>query len=450
MSIRFDGDTDYIYRSFSDTDFTIMAWVYPIGGSGSYRVAVGFPDFGDFPNMASNSDNTKWELGDNSTDNVGTQAYTVNTWQHLAWTRTGTTHKLYVNGVLSWSGTWATTWGTGNLKIGQLNASYWMSGRVAHIKIYTAVLSLAEIQAEKERVLPKRTANLWNWSITNPVSTERLLDYSGNGNNWTAAGTLTDEDQPPVSWGAPVLTYSPILVVDDGAMSGTAAAVGGTNSTLTGDGALAGTAAATGGTNTTLTGKGALAGASASQAGSNSTLTGQGVLAGSSAAQAGSNSTLTGKGALRGQSDSVAGTNTTLSGTGSLVGTSNAQSGTNSTLTGDGTLAGTSAAVAGSNSTLTDAGGNLSGSAAAISGATATLTGLGALSGISNAYSTAYATEGTVPAIPSGPVILLNVGGGGGPLPVNERPDYQISYNLDLIKALRVLEEDEELLLILG
>jgi hypothetical protein len=86
------------------------------------------------------------------------------------------------------------------------------SGRFAAIKCWSSALSLSQIQAEQYTYLPQNFSNLISW---HPCfvggATERDLDYSGNGRNLAESGVLTDEDGPPISWGAsPVLLpYTP-------------------------------------------------------------------------------------------------------------------------------------------------------------------------------------------------------------------------------------------------
>lgn len=206
MAVLVSGTQRYLYRGWSDSAFTVAFWVYPTGGGGNFRVAF-MHDYAAYaPNIASNTDNTKWELGDGYGDNVGTEAYTENTWQHVAWTRTGTSHVLYVNGISSWSGTWTTYFGP-NIFFFSNSLSYYMLGRIAYAKIWTAVLSQAEVQAEMYSIRPKRTENLYGFYPFFIGSSERVRDYSGNGNSLTENSTIEDGDSPPISWGA-----SPLVI----------------------------------------------------------------------------------------------------------------------------------------------------------------------------------------------------------------------------------------------
>lgn len=81
-----------------------------------------------------------------------------------------------------------------------------MNARFAALKFWTAALTDEEIANEMHTIRPQRTSDLYGWWPL--FSHTDLADYSGNGRDWTAQGTLTTEDGPPVSWGA-----SPIWVV---------------------------------------------------------------------------------------------------------------------------------------------------------------------------------------------------------------------------------------------
>ena len=86
------------------------------------------------------------------------------------------------------------------LTIGNDSYDEWMDAAWAHVKVWDAVLTAAELEAERWTIRPQRLANLHLWS---PLwSTSDINDYSGNGRNWTAGGTLVTEDGPPLSWGA--------------------------------------------------------------------------------------------------------------------------------------------------------------------------------------------------------------------------------------------------------
>lgn len=61
--------------------------------------------------------------------------------------------------------------------------------------------STNKLRKAMDSTYPQRTANLhiWTPAVENTAGNADN-DYSGNGNNWTAGGTLTLEDGPPIAW----------------------------------------------------------------------------------------------------------------------------------------------------------------------------------------------------------------------------------------------------------
>ena len=71
----------------------------------------------------------------------------------------------------------------------------YFNGRVAQVKIWSAMLTKTELEAEWKRDGIARTANLWAYhSFRNGPQTN---DESGNGHTLTAGGTLVAEAGPP-------------------------------------------------------------------------------------------------------------------------------------------------------------------------------------------------------------------------------------------------------------
>ena len=114
----------------------------------------------------------------------------------------------------------------------------WCNVDIAHVRVWDAVLTQAELEAERYTARPARFANLHLWS---PLwSPSDVADYSGNGRNWTVGGTLATVDGPPVAWGV-----QPWVVPYAAAASGVSATLTATlaAATLTGAGAVAATGA---------------------------------------------------------------------------------------------------------------------------------------------------------------------------------------------------------------
>lgn len=149
-----------------------------------------------------------WQLRTDFEDDwYETSALPTNTWYHLAFQRNGNNRTLFVNGVSTLTLNGANTltnpteaWGNDN------SGSSTNGGRIACVKQWNAILSTAEIQREMLTILPCRWADLH--TVSPFFNTGRLENLVGQG--WSASGTIASEDGPPVSWGAPILLFSPL------------------------------------------------------------------------------------------------------------------------------------------------------------------------------------------------------------------------------------------------
>lgn len=223
MAIRFTrASSQYIARTTGtllegNSTYTIMCWTMIVTDPNDYQSLVSIGDSGgnyqDF--LQCKGDGTTLQIASwtspNFVESTGV-ALTLSTWYHVAMVRESTTSlKFYFNGALQDTITQASSGRAAAAfnDMGRTNSGsggvgeYW-GGRVDAIKSWTAALTLAEVAQEMNTKLPVRYANLLQFCPTWPGASERVLDYSGNGANWTAFNTPTDEDPPPVSYGAPV------------------------------------------------------------------------------------------------------------------------------------------------------------------------------------------------------------------------------------------------------
>lgn len=252
MAVRFDAATDRISIAASLPDpataITITGWAYVSADTGTNATmcrvhatsgastAVTFATDGAAPAGAG-----YFTAGGSITSSTQSP---VGAWRKVAITCTGTSGNLYVATVGGATDNDAGTVGgaaspTGLTLGGRspVDGSEWFNGRLAYWRVWTAVLSQAEIEAEWASTIPVRTANLWaDWPLETHTD---LTDHSGNGRHLSAGSTATTtEDGPP-------------LAVD---VTGTATGSGGGVGAATGVREVVGQATAAGGGSGTATG----------------------------------------------------------------------------------------------------------------------------------------------------------------------------------------------------
>lgn len=209
MAVRADASGDFLTRTTvlpPIASFTVMGWFYI-----TTRVAwgaliwIGGATYGNAYSWSLDATGNSFSLWNVAADNTGAATPATGTWFHGALVCDGTgagNLRTYVNGVLAQSIAGNASAAAGNIRLlGDIaTPSQFFNGRVDNPKVFNVALTAAEILNEMQSIVPSRLANCVGWSPTFPGATERLLDLSGAGVNWTAGGTLTDEDPPPVSW----------------------------------------------------------------------------------------------------------------------------------------------------------------------------------------------------------------------------------------------------------
>lgn len=222
MAVRVDAAADRLLRTTDLINFnaayTVMFWAYPVTLTQGFAYLwtinrdQGNETAQDYLHLGNGG--TAFNLGSdagggNYTEVVGA-TLSVSTWYHVAIVRASATQSLlYVNGVLGGTNNHTTVAGRSaatRFEFGAYGSGNTtpFNGRYAYLKAWSTNLSLEQIQSEMNLIQPVFATSLYGFWPAFPGATERLADYSGNGRNWTAGGTLTDEDAPPVSWGAPV------------------------------------------------------------------------------------------------------------------------------------------------------------------------------------------------------------------------------------------------------
>lgn len=142
-------------------------------------------------------------------DGLGDAVLSTNTWYCVAFVRAASDgdRKIYLGSLSSLiaqdGSTITATTGTFGTPSAFLGVAEARSGvvRIGNTKIWTAALTLAQLQAEQYIMRPVEFTSLNAWLPFLNIGATRGKDYAGNG-DLTTNGTMTDEDNPPVSYGA--------------------------------------------------------------------------------------------------------------------------------------------------------------------------------------------------------------------------------------------------------
>jgi hypothetical protein len=128
-------------------------------------------------------------------------AATAGEWHHIRFIQTGVSIDFYLDDSLELSlgGNLA---GKTDLIFGGEDA---FNGRIANVQLWDS--THYPDGNEANRYLPDVTDGLLGWwpMTVGDSAADRLRDYSGNGYDFVAGGTVSDGDGPPISWGAAVL-----------------------------------------------------------------------------------------------------------------------------------------------------------------------------------------------------------------------------------------------------
>lgn len=205
MAVRFDVATDRISLTAAlPTTFTITGWIYlsvdrddfatwcRLWDAGASTVATWSTDFdgttgpGYFTGAGSITNATNLIVGE---------------WRKVAITRTGSSGQSLVATVGGGTEVDSGTVGTGTPAgitlggRGPADGNEWWNGRNAYFRVWSSVLTQAQIEAEWASAAPVITSGLWaDWPL--PTAAD-LTDHSGNGRDLVAGSTaVTTEDGP--------------------------------------------------------------------------------------------------------------------------------------------------------------------------------------------------------------------------------------------------------------
>ena len=210
----FDGTDDGIavtntsQLDFGSDDFTIEMWFYDTVGDGSSRTLIATSEY-----TSSSSNNAfavyAYNKGIRMFDRTGSafvlrtsdsQVFGTNTWNHFAWTRTGSENKIYVNGNLtqSWSNSITYTAGQ-RIFIGANDynggggapSDYEFNGYIQDVRVYKGVVKYTSnfIPASTSPdILPDTPSGVSGGSKLTKI-TDGAVSFDGSGDYLSAANS---------------------------------------------------------------------------------------------------------------------------------------------------------------------------------------------------------------------------------------------------------------------
>ena len=208
-SAFFDGTGDYITVSqnnaafaFGTGDFTVEAWVYPSVSSAGYQTIVANGD-GSVANPYFNISNNTPNVYFNGGFRANGPLVKANTWNHVAFSRSGTSLRVFTNGIPGVTTTDSSTLISSGLTIGAFSNIQLLTGRLSNLRIIkgTALYTRPFIPP-KEPLANVSNTTLLTLQSSIPDRTTRHVDSSGYDSIIRAVG-----GQPGTSSGS----FSPFV-----------------------------------------------------------------------------------------------------------------------------------------------------------------------------------------------------------------------------------------------
>ena len=287
MAVLFNAHADRLYRGslpVANGAYTVCMWVKPRTGSGQHEFFFESDAAGTTYCLASNNGVLGiLNAGGGFTYDVtlGAAAMTEDVWYFVAMTINGTTGNLYrgteSTAVTNASGTVATQASSYRVYIGSDGSSsaYPCFADIAHVRIWDAILTESELNAERESATAVRTANISaEWRMVDAAG--KLTDSSGQSRPLVAASTGPWADAADPSFGGGAVT---------GTLAATAPSASGSISVARGA-AITATATAPTATGTTTAAHGAAIAAAAAAPTASATATAAHGVAGGAVASA--------------------------------------------------------------------------------------------------------------------------------------------------------------------
>jgi len=145
-ALTLDGSGDYLTLAvnsafqFGTGDFTVECWVFPNNASanaGLFQIGTN----NTAGSLSVNTFNGQWRVTDVGTGGADMTSVTAGAWQHLAVTRSGTSVRMFINGVQAGSTlTWSTNFSQNQLNIGfYFSTSFAINARIDEFRVTKGV-----------------------------------------------------------------------------------------------------------------------------------------------------------------------------------------------------------------------------------------------------------------------------------------------------------------------
>jgi Concanavalin A-like lectin/glucanases superfamily len=216
MAVRFDQASDRVTWTGTaptpSSGLTITYWAYVSVDRNDFSTMIRLHTSSGAStviNVATDTSGTLPCVFTGGGSSTGPQALPVADWARVAATVTGSTSRVYV--AVGAAGATQHQDGTVGASAGTSPASgytvggrsiddsaEWFDGRIAHLRLWSTVLTQTEIESEWAAATPVRTADLFaDYPLSDATD---LADHSGNGRHLVAGSTaVTTEDGPPVA-----------------------------------------------------------------------------------------------------------------------------------------------------------------------------------------------------------------------------------------------------------
>jgi len=239
MSVRTNASGDYLQRIATlpvVTNFTICGWARAKAINNAWQYIAGLEDDTSSAGhwcllgwrVTSKLLHIAADVGGAGLYTNFTRQPTVDEWFFFALTRAGnaadTDYKGYISRATDTDfeiiaiGSAMSGFTTANLQFMNNSFGEWTDGNIAHLRVWDAVLSEAELLSERNSATVVRTANIH--LIYRLATATDTNDISGNAKNPTIGGSLTDDTDPPIGNGLSYpaisrLSFSQMMLAGD-------------------------------------------------------------------------------------------------------------------------------------------------------------------------------------------------------------------------------------------